>query len=230
MQIGITERGDAALDTSWLTWVVDKPAILITKNPIKLYNILKKQSLPKLNIIAHCTITGFGGTILEPNVPEFNKMLEGFEALVHFLGKDRVVLRVDPVIPTETGIDTAKRVIETARWLVQTRVRISFIDYYDHVKKRFRELDISLPWDSFHAPLSDRKYAWEQLGKPEVCAEPDFECCGCLSAKDCEILKVEPFQYEKGQRPLCACLANKKELLDTKARCAHACIYFYWKG
>ena len=37
VQIGITERGDAALNTGWKKWVENgQPAILITKNVIKL--------------------------------------------------------------------------------------------------------------------------------------------------------------------------------------------------
>ena len=37
--IGITERGDAALDTSWENWVFvqKRPAILISKDPLKLF-------------------------------------------------------------------------------------------------------------------------------------------------------------------------------------------------
>ena len=68
-EIGITERGDAALDTSWFQWVVEEkqPAILITKDPSKLNRILNDLDFAP-NIIVHATITGFGGTILEPIV------------------------------------------------------------------------------------------------------------------------------------------------------------------
>lgn len=40
--IGITERGDAALDLSWEDWVFaqKRPAILISKDPLKLYDEL----------------------------------------------------------------------------------------------------------------------------------------------------------------------------------------------
>ena len=38
--IGITERGDAALDTTWEDWVFvqKRPAILISKDPLKLFD------------------------------------------------------------------------------------------------------------------------------------------------------------------------------------------------
>jgi hypothetical protein len=230
-EIGITERGDAALDISWEDWVSNnKPAILISKNPSKLVGILKRDFnyvyMPP-NIIVHATITGFGQSILEPNIPEYKTSLEGYNELIAFLGKDRVVLRVDPVVPTPLGIETAKMVVSGAKG---TRIRISFIDYYDHVKQRFEKAEISLPWDTLHAPLDIRIKAWEELGKPQVCGEPGFECSGCISQKDCEILRIEPMKDEKGQRRYCACLANKHELLDQRKPCAHNCLYCYWKN
>jgi DNA repair photolyase len=226
-EIGITERGDATLDNGWFEWVRDKkPAILITKDPFKLNEILA-SFISHSNIVVHATITGFGGTVLEPYVPEYKKSLEGYNSLIKILGEERVVLRVDPVIPTEKGLETAKNVMKELNY---TRARISFIDYYDHVKRRFAAEDISLPWDTFHAPLDLRKKAWKELGEPEVCGEPGFECCGCVSGMDCQILGVQPIQKEKGQRFQCACLANKRELLTSRKQCSHQCLYCYWRG
>ena len=44
--IGITERGDAALDTHWEDWVFvqKRPAILISKDPLKLYDEVTKMA------------------------------------------------------------------------------------------------------------------------------------------------------------------------------------------
>ena len=88
-RIGITERGDAALDwVDWWDWVSDgQPAILITKDPQKLSERLTKIDNPK--VIVHATITGWGGTPLEPNVPEPELALRGFADLVARLGPDR---------------------------------------------------------------------------------------------------------------------------------------------
>jgi len=236
--IGITERGDPAINLQWMPWVLDfKPAILISKNPLKLFYLLKTMinEAPEVyhftpNVIVHTTITGFGGSIVEPNVPIVEESLKGFKSLCELLGPERVVLRIDPIIPTDVGINTAYGVLLQARQIFKTRVRISFIDQYEHVKKRFEEKDIKLPWSTFHAPLELRKKAWEKLDKPEICGEPDFECTGCISAIDCEILNERPIDKSFKQRPCCACLGNKKELLENKQRCAHACLYCYWKS
>ncbi|MDO8640078.1 MAG: DUF1848 family protein [Nitrosarchaeum sp.] len=233
MNIGITERGDPVFDFNWLPWVQEKhfPAILITKNPMLLWRFLARtQHSQTFNIIVHCTITGYGGTIIEPGVPNWQEALEGCYYLSKYLGLDRIVLRVDPIIPTEKGTDLAISVVEAAKTKISEnlRVRISFIDYYDHVKARFKAIDASLPWDSFHAPLDIRKAVWKKLGKPEICGEPDFECTGCVSEIDCRILNVDPIDISKGQRRFCACLMNKKELLTSKTRCAHMCVYCYY--
>jgi DNA repair photolyase len=227
-EIGITERGDAALDLGWVPWVkAGKPAILITKDPQLLLGILGGGVYsPKTNIIVHCTITGFGGTVLEPNVSSYDVSLGAYNSLIKMLGSCRVILRIDPVIPTLKGRQVAMKVLKGRAF--DTRVRISFIDNYNHVKRRFKTAGVSLPWDSFHAPLEDRISTWKYLGEPEICGEPGFKCTGCVSAKDCETLDIDPSTSEKGQRAYCACLANKHELLSRRSRCPHKCLYCYW--
>lgn len=229
-EIGITERGDAALDLSWINWVrSEKPAILITKDPGKLLQELLYQSNSKnFNIIIHTTITGMGSNIIEPNVPKKSEALTSYKHLCLLYGVDRVVLRIDPIIPTQAGIDLAKSVLEHKE--PGGRVRISFFDQYNHVKERLKTAGITLPWESFHAPYNLRNKAYEELGRPEICGEPDFKCTGCVSELDCKTFKIEPCLDSKGQRKFCACLINKKELLNSKHPCGHRCLYCYWKN
>ena len=225
--IGITERGDAALDPAWTDWVEQgRPAILISKDPMRLYLRLTSHVVnPVPNIIVHATITGFGGTQLEPNVPKAAGALKGYENLIELLGVKRVVLRVDPIIPSVFGAQTAEEIANQAKG----RVRISFIDQYPHVKERLFDAHMSLEWESFHAPLGLRKKIWEDMGRPEICGEPGFECTGCVSKLDCETLGVLPGEIDGKQRQYCACLTNKKELLKSRAQCAHRCLYCYWR-
>lgn len=231
--IGITERGDAGIDTDWFGWVEkNKPAILLSKDPIKLCENLKRFTKP--NVIAHATITGYGGTVIEPNVIPVEEAMKGVSSLKSFLGQERVVIRIDPVIPTEKGIETAVNVVRLAQKIGTFRVRVSFIDYYDHVKKRFAEEEISLPWQTFHAPLELRNKAFDAIQKEsktivEVCGEPDFNCTGCVSALDCKIFGIESKPGHSFQRPKCACISLKTELLKYKDRCPHQCLYCFWK-
>jgi hypothetical protein len=229
--VGITERGDAALDLAWEGWVGDGlPAILISKNPGALAGRL--AHLPRRNVVVHATITGLGGSSLEPNVPPAEAALHGYAALVSALGPDRVVLRVDPVIPNTAGTVVALGVIRHAQRLApETRVRVSFLDLYPHVHQRLALANVELPggdWTGLHAPLEHRRHAWDVLGRPEVCGEPGFDCAGCLSERDCQVLGVEPVGLKGAQRAACRCFAQKVELLHHREPCPHGCLYCYW--
>jgi DNA repair photolyase len=235
MEIGITERGDAALDLDWVEWVGEgKPSILITKDSNKLYEYLNQCFIvDKINIIVHCTITGYGGTIIEPNVPSVPDTIDGYLNLVELLGKERVVLRVDPIFPSIKGETFANSVVTLARAVASTRIRVSFLDNYPHVKTRFMEVGM-VPFDyNFHAPLETRKRIFDNLtskfGEIEVCGEPDFSCTGCISQKDIDTLGVDMIKKNFKQRHSCACLGNKIELLKNRGQCAHKCLYCYWK-
>lgn len=222
--IGITERGDAALDTRWDSWVSQgNPAILITKDPMRLASFLNGRE----NVIIHCTITGFGGTIIEPYVPDIHKAIQGMNVLLNRFGHERVVLRIDPIIPTEKGAVQAQEVF-ACRSQGQ-RVRISFLDMYTHVKERFIAKGITPPYFSLHAPLGVRQMIAAFFEEAEICGEPGFPCTGCVSAKDCEVLGVTPTTKLREQRPDCQCLSLKKELLDTRHPCKHKCLYCYWR-
>ena len=76
-KIGATEAGDACLDLSWINKIdsVDS-AILITKCISQ--DFIDAALNHKEKIIIHATITGYGGSILEPNVP---KPKDEFEAI-----------------------------------------------------------------------------------------------------------------------------------------------------
>ncbi len=231
-KIGITERGDPALDKRWIPWVREgKPAILITKAPGVLASMLQEPEMPREpNIIVHATITGYGGTVLEPHVPVMEHSFAGYKALIDFLGSDRVVLRVDPIILTQKGLALAERtIIDVKKINPASRVRISFLDMYDHVKQRFTDAGLPLPQETFHAPQQQRWNAWKNLGEPELCGEPGMPNIPCISAKDCEILGVQPVLGEFQQRKTCGCLGNKHELLTNRYRCPHSCLYCFWR-
>lgn len=229
-KIGITEKGDPAIDLSWINWVQDsgKPAILITKNPSKLSSLLNGTE----NIIIHCTITGMGSTVVEPNVPAPENSIQAYLNLINKFGSDSVVLRIDPIIPTIRFIDRLK--VTFANIPAYTRIRISFLDNYSHVKERFSEANIP-PLDyKFHASLELRQSIHKDLEDffdtyIEVCGEPGMKNTACISQKDCRILGVMPVNNTPNQRACCQCLSNKKELLNNKKQCPHGCLYCYWK-
>ncbi len=223
--IGVTEGADPTVNEKWIPWVkAGKPAVLITKSPRLL---LTKYLDGSENVMVHCTITGLGGTVLEPHIDDPSISLQYYHLLCNLLGKDRIVLRIDPIIPL-----WAREYKVTPGMIAgeaEGRLRISFLDQYEHVKVRLSRAGIPLPWQTFHAPLEDRLFLWESLGKPEVCAEPGLPTTPCIGMKDCEVLGVTPSSSRKGQRRLCPCLSNKIELCKPLPRCTYGCLYCYWK-
>lgn len=234
MKIGITERGDAALSFKTALASAERNkvdgVIFITKDPISLLMELPCQSID-FPFIIHCTITGFGGEKIEPNVPPASMSLLGYHRLCDTYGKDRVVLRVDPVLL----LGRAMPIIKEA----EGRVRISFLDGYDHVGQRFaKNCPDYLPLlpKGFHHPLADRLSWARQIQKelgyaPEICGEPDMPCTGCVSQQDLIAmgLPIPIITKTAHQRYSCKCLAIKTELLNNRHPCAHNCQYCYWK-
>jgi hypothetical protein len=241
-KIGITERGDAGIDLSWVDKLASVDfAIVITKNPI--YREFQKALIDnKSKLICHVTCTGFGGSILEPNVPEPKKVLKAVRVLIkNGFPAEQIVLRVDPIIPTPKGINCAIDIIGFFHKYCPAvkRVRYSFIDMYPHVIERFKSAHIRLPFDGFQAPKAMRDNAVTQLNaiasaynlKLESCAESNEHASGCISQLDAQILnKKLSAQLFKGQRKHCLCPAGKTELLTNAKRCPHNCVYCYWKG
>ena len=234
MRIGITERGDAGLDQTWRAKLASVDgAILITKAP----HLLLAGTLPT-NTIIHCTITGLGGTQLEPRVERPDVMINAYRALVTYYGAERVVLRIDPVIPQGVFLDDALTIMREAC----SRVRVSFLDGYEHIRERFRQRHITgiCPWTGLHAPLDMRLAALRQLEQAnrsgyaiEICGEPGMACTGCVSARDLAALGLDERKVSgrtSGQRGACCCLAEKVELLNNKKPCLHNCSYCYWVG
>jgi DNA repair photolyase len=236
IKIGVTERGDAGLDFSWVYKSKKYDGmILITKRLSRKFI----EEVSNVNCIVHATITGHGGTIYEPNVPDFSTSKTYFDLLINKIGPERVVLRIDPIIPDSRGIAAAIKVYEELYVRFgnkngkKTRVRISFMDNYPHVKQRFKRARIKPLKYNFHAPLQLRKKISTYFPHAEICGEPGFDCTGCISEKDLKILDIDfdkdMLKFKGFQRQECKCLSIKTEILGNRGQCEHGCIYCYWK-
>lgn len=240
-RIGTTEVGEIAFNLDAFDHLYEGN-IIITK---RLSNgLIEKLIENKEKIIFHCCVTGMGSSRIEPFVPKSD---ETYKKLVELLEKgfpiSHVVLRVDPIVPTEKGIETALGVITAFSGLGIKRLRFSFLDNYKHVKKRFKEEGIEeLYGGEFHAPLELRKEYAAKIEKVahdggfesvEACGEPGIESISCLSQRDIDILGLTDKIVLEGsaeQRDSCGCPANKSELIKVKPhRCEHKCLYCYWR-
>jgi len=249
-KIGITERGDAGLDFSWADKLdtVDG-AILITKKITPAFIDMVMANPQKL--VVHATCTGFGGTMLEPNVPKPEEQFSAVLALVQAgFPKNHIVIRVDPIIPTEKGLERALSTIEMFMDEGFSRYRISIIDMYKHVRERFKASGLLLPYGPGFAPtkeqvemvdamlLEAREYWSIQNNgaydlRIEVCAERVKNAlpCGCIAALDLAIMRLDSRDSDSSgyQRKGCMCYSGKTELLSCKHPCQNQCLYCYWK-
>lgn len=250
--IGITERGDAGRDQSWAPQVeageVDL-AILITKciSQAMIDNVIRLHDAGK-RFIVHCGCTGWGGTNIEPGSPAAIVQLRSLLMLLKAgFPVDHCVLRIDPIIPLPDGLYRSGAVLRLADRLIgleNLRVRISVMDDYAHVKKRFIDAGLQpvYPERQFYA-TPDQFHEVQRLCEEfpkvtfETCAEkslfgPNIKAQGCVSDQDLAIVgikRVSDAGINPQNRSGCLCLSGKKELLTQKHPCASRCLYCYWQ-
>lgn len=249
MKIGITERGDAGLDYGWMPKLNEVDgAILITKNItddfIRHVTLLNSRHYP---LIVHATCTGWGGTVIEPMAPEWRKQLRQLKELIdEGFPIERCVLRIDPIFPTNRGLERVCDILDQAfvtGLLPRMRVRISILDEYPHVKKRFQRIGMAPVYGKEFQPSEEMlEKVRKTLSRYDIqfhtCAEPKlvddnglFVQSGCVSEIDLRLmgLPVKRTGMNPQNRNGCKCLSGKKELLENKYPCLHGCKYCYWK-
>lgn len=243
-RIGITEAGDASLDYSWIKKLEScTGVILITKNITDKF-IDEVTNPSRMNkIIIHATCTGMGDTIIEPNVPYYKTQLAQVRKLINRgFPEERIIIRVDPIVPTEKGLQTAQKVFDESPI---KRFRFSVLDMYPHARNRFKAAGVPLPYGENRFQASPAQFVAMKKWLENQPADYTFECCaetwfsdipnvkavGCVSENDLHKLNIStttPFATGM-QRSTCLCLSCKTELLSNKKRCAHGCLYCYWK-
>ena len=238
--VGITETGDPFSNLEIFDNLYRANIIVTKRLTTKLIDKLIEN---KNKCILHLTCTGMGGSKLEPMVPTKEETFNKFNELIEkgFPVK-QVVLRIDPIIPTNKGILTALEVIRLFKNSGITRLRYSSFDMYKHVSERFKEENIPLPYKTFHAELKTRKYLEDILNTVtfvlnmslEACGEPGLSTTsGCISQKDIDILGLTDIIKLEGnadQRDACLCPSNKRQLIKGKGQqCNNKCIYCFWR-
>ncbi len=239
-QVGITESGEVAFNLDTFN-NLRKANIIITKRLTD--KVIDKLIENKEKIILHLTCTGMGGTKIEPFVPSVDVTYEKCKQLIEKgFPISHIVLRIDPIVPTAKGIDTAESVLKKFIPLKIKRVRISILDMYKHVKERFSDNGIPLPFETFHASSSLRTLICEKFSDyskkhdfdMEVCGEPDIDSIPCISQKDIDILGLTDeikLVGNAGQRKSCSCPANKHEIMAGKPhQCNNGCLYCFWRS
>ncbi len=218
--------------------------VIWTKHPA---NLLKhtalRQALSEVGqVFVHWTITGLGGTFLEPNVPPVEQQLELLGDLVTYLGDARRLhWRFDPLVSATRGGERVSNVNlgcfdmiaePMARGGVSV-VHTSFVTMYQKVIRRLAQEGIE--FEEYDTPA--RRKFLEQLSeaaaargmKLVTCCEPGFARQRCI---DGELLQaLHPLRLPcradraKGQRELCGCTHSLD--LGRYLPCPNGCLYCY---
>ena len=211
--------------------------VFLTKNPIPFMDKLKY--LEKYKYFFHFTITPYGKDI-EKNIPSKKEaIIPAFKKLSNLLGKEKTILRYDPIFLTEKySIEYHLRAFE---YIVKelhnytTKIIISFIDMYKKVVENTKNIGL-IPLEMKH--MTD-------LGKGLVSIAKSygidiFSCADKISLEDLGIKRStcidriyienivgEPLKETRinSTRENCHCMDRYD--IGTYNTCKNGCVYCY---
>jgi len=195
----------------------------------------------------HLTVTGLGGTPVEPGAPRYREALAQLPELAALAGNPlRVSLRFDPIVFWEDGGEVRSnlgRFTEAADAAAENRVRdvrVSFAQWYGKAARRarargFRFVD---PPDEdkraraagLAAVAAARGLVLHACSQPLLEGVPGLRTSACIDGALLESLHPgrEPASRRKdrGQRADCFC-TESKDIGSYAQACPHGCVYCY---
>ena len=203
-----------------------------------------RQALARYDqLFCHLTITGLGGSPLEPNIPPWARIIEQLAELMEFVGHPRrVAVRFDPIIhwrehgEMKSNFPLAGEILgRCASYGVRT-IRISFATLYGKVRRR-------KGWEWYDPPLTERlRMVRELVSLAEplgltiyACSDHSLQEAGVRPSRciDGELLAELHPQHlpaqtckDSGQRPECGCTPSV-DIGSYTMRCPNGCRYCY---
>lgn len=207
--------------------------VFCTKNPIPALGVLDEIPWP---VMFQVTLTPYQQE-MEPEVPDKRLILEAIKELSEKLGKDKVIVRYDPILISPKYTVSYhqmmfERMCTQLDGFIDT-VILSFLDLKKNTlanqqSYQYREpsrIEITKLCESFS------KSAQVHHMKMQTCAESidlkrfDIENLPCISEETAFLLTGKIKKHKKGQRQECECIATVD--LGSYNLCAHGCRYCY---
>lgn len=228
----------------------DEPCLLlISKSPLDCQRLVMTAQTLNIPTLYHFTITGLGGTKVEPHISPPGEVLKDSLELMRTMRLDpkTVTLRIDPLIPelVEEQMQWIPKLLEAFAFEGVRDCRISVMDYYPHVRARFGDIGIDMQHRSFQAGkdtidalvLDVAQIAARFDVQVHLCAEklvrsyPNVDTEGCASMNSWRRLGIGNLKLVvKKQRPACTCNLKKEDLLKGLNKgCRPGCVYCYWR-
>ena len=217
-----------------------------TKNPQNMLAHPKlRKTLEKLNqVCVLLTITGLGGTELEPEVPTKDQVFQQLPGIIDFLGSPkRLALRYDPLIDVvyqnKTRISNIDRnlfedVLERAHVLGIKRVIVSYVTVYQKVKKRLAQNGLRIiehPIEEIVDFIKNEMMPRAESRGMELstCVLPNLTTKGCIDGAILRELhpQKEPCSLAKDRSQREDCHCTKSIDIGQWFACYHNCLYCY---
>jgi len=220
--------------------------VIWTKNP---RNILVHSQLNRVlekldQIFVLLTVTGLGGTPLEPNVPPADRAFQQLPAIIDFIDSPRrLAIRYDPLLDVLyqgnerlSNLDSNKfsDILNRAHFLGVERVIVSYVTLYRKVIKRLKANNFEVlehPLDEIIGSILNQMIPQvEKLGMElSTCVLPNLTQKGCIDART--LIEMHPLRIpcsqakDKTQREECHC--TKALDIGQWFSCYHGCAYCY---
>ena len=195
----------------------------------------------------HFTVTGLGGTRVEPGVLPYRQALAQLPDLASIAGDPlRVSVRFDPILfweedgKTRSNLPLFYEVADAAAAQGIMDVRMSFAQWYGKAARRAaaRHFPFSIPEDAeqrsraleLAAIAAARGLALHACSQPLLAGVPGIRPSACIDGALLELLhpRHEPASRRKdrGQRADCLC-TESKDIGSYAQSCGHSCVYCY---
>jgi len=220
--------------------------VIWTKNPNNILSHARlKNCLEELDQIhVLLTVTGLGGTPLEPFAPDSEEVFNQLPKIINFIGSpQRLAIRYDPLIDviykgklhlSNIDINLFDKILEKASHLGIKRIIVSYVTLYKKVLERLKQNEFEVV-DHNIEEITD---FIENKMMPKVknlgmelctCVLPNLTTKGCIDGNILTLLhpKQEPCSMAKdrSQRETCHC--TKSYDIGQWFSCYHNCLYCY---
>jgi len=217
--------------------------VIWTKNPTNLlrHSRLRQQILQYDQLFVHYTITGMGGTPLEPRVPGIDIGLEMLPEVISLVGSPRRIrFRFDPIVhlTTPDGINYTNFPIfeQLAPQIVTLGVQdvsVSWMAIYKKVRTRLARAGYRIQelTQAQWRDEVDQLMAIASKNRLQIhgCCVPGLPISRCIDGTLLSELHPKGEQCSerraKGQRRLCGCTESWD--IGWYYKCPHGCLYCY---
>ncbi|MDM7925085.1 MAG: DUF1848 family protein [bacterium] len=217
--------------------------VLWSKRPVP---ILENRDLARClgryeQVFLHLTVTGMGGSFLEPGIPRPDQVIRMIPELAGRLGTGRrMTVRFDPIIHLRLpgggrycNLHHFRRVAEAAAKAGVERAAVSWMQCYAKVVSRLERLGIRAeePSDSEQEEETGRLFEiTRELGlKLSGCCVPWLPVSSCIDGRLLSDLhptrKPASIKRAAGQRPACGCTESWD--IGWYDPCPGGCLYCY---